>query len=84
MSEGKTKKSKFIRSNQLCAAVLVFISIQQYPISHKTEPSFKIKTVDTVTLKHSKKLMHVKRAYIFNSELNYQLAFRVDMKSYPV
>ena len=84
MSEGKTKKSKVIRSNQLCAAVLVSINLQQYPISHKTEPSFKIKTVDTVTLKHSKKLMHVKRAYVFNSELKYQLAFRADMKSYPV
>ena len=36
MSEGKTKKSEFIRSNQLCAAVLVFINVQQYPISHKT------------------------------------------------
>ena len=36
MFEGKTKKSEFIRSNQLCAAVLVFINVQQYPISHKT------------------------------------------------
>ena len=29
MSEGKTKKSEFIRSNQLCAAVLDFINVQQ-------------------------------------------------------
>ena len=36
MSEGKIKKSEFIRLNQLCAAVLVFINVQQYPIAHKT------------------------------------------------
>ena len=36
MSEGKTKKSEFVRSNQLCAAVLLFINVQQYPIAHKT------------------------------------------------
>ena len=36
MFEGKTKKSEFISSNQLCAAVLVFINVQQYPISRKT------------------------------------------------
>ena len=36
MSEGKTKKSEFIASNQLCTAGLVFINVQQYPILHKT------------------------------------------------
>ena len=37
MSEGKKKKSESIvrRSTQLCAAVLVFINVQQYPILHK-------------------------------------------------
>ena len=36
MFEGKTKKSEFTRSNQLCPAVLVFINVKQYPISRKT------------------------------------------------
>ena len=38
LKERQKKESIFWGSNQLCAAVLVFINVQLYPISHKTYP----------------------------------------------
>ena len=56
MSEGKTKKSEFIRLNQLRTVVLVFINVQQTHFLTKRSLNLGLKQYigDTVTLKHSK------------------------------
>ena len=68
MSEGKTKKSEFIRSNQLCAVLLVFINVQQCPLSHKSmqkhankflgEKYPALKKISLITYYAEKKVLH--------------------------